>query len=101
MRLFRGAFLLLVTSIVSVSFVLSAEDLPETTYDESESMPFKSSPVVSVGPREETAPIPQLHTLRFCHRHQENMSAHRPERGTAEAHRLFRSIPILDHALRC
>ncbi len=45
----RPLLALLVILILNVSFAVPAEDVPETSYDESQSLPFDRIPVVSIG----------------------------------------------------
>jgi type IV secretory pathway protease TraF len=44
----RSVLVLLAALVLSVSFAVPAEDVPETAYDESESLPCGITPVVSV-----------------------------------------------------
>ena len=44
----RSALVLLVALFVSLAFAVPAEDVPETAYDESESLPYESTPVISI-----------------------------------------------------
>jgi hypothetical protein len=63
----RSALILLVALFVSLAYTLPAEDVPETTYDESECLPCESTPVLSIpvteavaqaaGPRARTCPL--------------------------------------------
>lgn len=45
MRNLRSFLVLLVVVVFGVSLAFPAEDLPETPYDESETLPFESTPV--------------------------------------------------------
>lgn len=54
----RSVLILLVTLVLGASFVLPQEDLPETAYDESESLPYEGTPVFSVALPECPSPQP-------------------------------------------
>ena len=48
MIVLRYALVVIVAFVLSSYSVVPAEDLPETTYDESESLPFETTPVLCV-----------------------------------------------------
>jgi len=60
MRVLGCALVLLVTFTLGLSFAVPAEDLPETPYDESESLPYEMTPSLSGGLVEESAPTLQI-----------------------------------------
>ena len=92
MRVLRSALVLLATFALSVSFAVSAEDLPETSYDESESLPYEMTPPLSGDLVQESAP-----TLQVVPKHALGRAGYR---GLA-AHHIPDSLIILDHSLRC
>lgn len=58
MRNFLPFLVLLLTSMFGVSLVLPAQDILETPYDESESLPLESTPVFSIQVRSFTSSVP-------------------------------------------
>ena len=44
----RSALVVIIALVLGVSFTVPAEDVPETAYDEPESLPCESTPVVSM-----------------------------------------------------
>jgi hypothetical protein len=44
----RSVLVLFVVLVLGVSFAVPAEDIPDTAYDKSESLPCESTPVVSI-----------------------------------------------------
>jgi hypothetical protein len=61
---------LLVVLVMSVSFAVPAEDAPETSYDESESLPFDGTPVLSLAAARIFERLPhrtrRLKVVRIC-----------------------------------
>ena len=99
----RSVLVLLVALALSVSFVVPAEDDPETSYDESESLPYESSPAVSVVEPEAAAPAPVgppcvLSFRRVCLR---RVKAQRLEQRAGPAYPICDSLTIFDHTFRC
>jgi hypothetical protein len=85
-----------------VSQVVSAEDVPETAYDESEAPPYVSTSVFSIavskgivaGAVRAIVPLPRFGSSR-------RLCAQRSERGAGRAYPLCDSLAILEHSLRC
>ena len=102
MRVLRSALVVLATFALSVSFAVSAEDLPETSYDESESLPYEMTPPLSGDLAQESAPTLHVATtvpssLFSTPKHASGRAGYR---GLA-AHHIPDSLIILDHSLRC
>ena len=102
MRVLRFALVLFATFALSVSFAAPAEDLPETAYDESESLPYEMTPPLSGDLVQESAPTLQVVPIApsdlFSTPRQALVRA--GYRGLA-AHQIPDSLIILDHSLRC
>lgn len=102
MRVLRFALVLFATFALSVSFAAPAEDLPETAYDESESLPYEMTPPLSGDLVQESAPTLQVVPIApsdlFSTPRQALVRA--GYRGLA-AHHIPDSLIILDHTLRC
>jgi hypothetical protein len=88
-----------------VSLAVPAEDVAETAYDESEALPYESTPLFSIEVPQASARIAKAKAelscdspLRFnsltkrCQRRRED---------NAGSHRVFDSLTILNHSLRC
>jgi len=99
----RSVLILLVALVLSVSFAVPAEDDPETQYDESESLPYESSPAVPVAEvvAAGLAPVRQPCVVRSCCGCLRRTSASRLEYKTGWAYPPSDSLFIVDHALRC
>jgi hypothetical protein len=98
MRVVRFALVLLAAFAISLSLALPAEDVPETPYDESESMPYESTPSVSIMPQE-SALAPKLNSPSQLHREaKRKMLAGRSEH---ESHPTCGSVITLDQTFRC
>jgi hypothetical protein len=100
MRRLRFVLVVLATFTLSLSFAVPAEDLPDTAYDESESLPYEMSlPLLSELAQESASarievilagdsfPKPELLLGRA--------------RSEPAAHPNSDSLIILDHSLRC
>ena len=63
----RFIFVLLIALVTSVLFAVPGKDAPETAYDESESLPCESAPIVSIGVPQDAAQTPgaRVRPLRF------------------------------------
>lgn len=103
--------------VLTLSFAVPAEDVPETPYDESASLPYVSAPVVSLTVPELIAKAPEVSSavpesvaegpaarprasrlrLGFVRR----PGAQPCDRGTRWAYPVSDSLTILDHSLRC
>ena len=98
MTVVRFALVLLAAFAIGLSLALPAEDVPETPYDESESMPYESTPSFSIMPQE-SALAPKLNYRSQLHREaKRKMPAGRPEH---ESHPTCDSVITLDQTFRC
>jgi hypothetical protein len=101
MAYLRSVFVLFVVLILSVSFAVPAEDVPETAYDESESPPCENTPVVSTAVPEtfgEASTVrPRASRLDSQRRH----GAPHLDNRKCRAYPNSDSLTILDHSLRC
>ena len=99
----RSVLVLLIALVLGVFFAIPAADLPETAYDESESLPYEGTPVVSIaGP----AIVAEKPAVRPCEwrprfRSLRTADAQLVERGAGWAHPICDSLIILDRSLRC
>ena len=100
------------TSSILVLFVLlgfglslgvPAEDVPETAYDESEALPYESTPLFSIAVSETVAKVPAVRSRASQLRCDSlrRLGAQHLEHGTSWAYRICDSLTILAHALRC
>ena len=102
MRVLRFALVLFATFALSVSFAAPAEDLPETAYDESESLPYEMTLPFSGDVVQESAPIFQVvpivpSSLFSTPKHASSQAGRRE----LAAHHRSNSLIILDQTLRC
>ena len=99
----RSVLVLLIALVMGVFFAIPAEDLPETAYDESESLPYEGTPVVSIAGPEIVVEKPAMRPCasRSHLRSLRTADAQFLERGTRWAHPICDSLPILDRSLRC
>jgi hypothetical protein len=103
MRKPRSALVLLVLLGLGVSVGVPAEDMPETAYDESETLPFEGTPPFSIVVPEAVAARPTLPTrvssrcfdltTRRCESHWKNRA--KTVRPSLDA------LTILSCSLRC
>ena len=101
-RVLHYAPVLLAACALCLSFAIRAEDVPETAYDESGSLPYESAPAVFIAVLKASTEVPALRPpcsrLRFC---SVRRCAHQhPDCGTRGLS-LSRSLAILHHSLRC
>ena len=103
MRKPRSALVLVLLLGFGVSLAVPAEDVPETPYDESEAVPYESTPVFSITVTQASGRIvkaelncgslPHLSSLiKPCNGRREN---------NGRLHRVSDSLTILNHSLRC
>jgi hypothetical protein len=112
----RRALILFIALVLTMSFAVPAEDVSETAYDESASLPYVSTCVISIAGREPVveasvvssavpeciaeAPAAPPYTSRLRLGFLRRPSELRDHR-TAWADRVPDSFPILNHSLRC
>jgi hypothetical protein len=120
MKRSRRALVLFAALVLTMFFAVPAEDVPETAYDESASLPYVSIRVVSLaGPEPvvaasvvssavpeciaEAATVrPRASRLRFGLQRRPGARLREGGEGrTGWAHHVFDSLTILDHCLRC
>jgi hypothetical protein len=99
----RSALVLLVALVLSVSFAVPAEDVPETAYDESESLPCESTPVVSVATPEtvEEAPAVRAGPSQLLRTSLKRLEVRRFDRWAELPCTVSPSLIILEHSFRC
>jgi hypothetical protein len=103
MRRSRSVLVLFVGLVFGLSFAIPAEDIPETLYDESESLPYESALPLSIVLQESDLVLQSVLTSGFqlpfdpIARRAEISSGQRKQ----PAHPMFASIPILNLCLRC
>jgi len=99
----RSVLVLFLVLIFGLSFTVPAEDIPETPYDESETLPFESTPGFSNVVQESGQTLHSVLTLAFpVHFHptavRDEILA---EQSPWITHRICDSLVILDRSLRC
>ena len=99
MRTLRSALVLLAAFALSLSFAVSAEDLPETAYDESESLSYEMTPLISAGLMQESARALQVVSNGKSSLPSE--SRRNAARAELSGHPVSDILTILDCALRC
>jgi hypothetical protein len=98
----RPCFLLILFVLLGfgLSLAVPAEDVPETAYDESEGLPYQSTPVVSIVVPDTVAPAPavrpRVSRFRLGSPRAQNLG-----HVTCRAYSVSASITILDHSFRC
>lgn len=94
------ALVLLAAFSLSLSFAVPVEDVPETAYDESEAVPYESTPLFSTELRQASRALRFSPILPFDLR---PAFSHDAVRAGWEltAHPIPGSLIILVHALRC
>lgn len=99
MRVFRIALVLLAALILSLFLAFPAEDVPETAQDESESLPYETTPLLSCDLVEESAT--SLSVVPIGWRDSRPALRHVVIRTELAWHPKSDSLTILVHALRC
>jgi hypothetical protein len=104
MRKPRSVLVLLLLLVFGVSLAVTAEDVPETPYDESETLPYESTPTLSNEVLQESGralpPTPIFASsfdTGFMTRRAEILA----ERSERSAHAISDSLIVLDHSFRC
>jgi hypothetical protein len=98
----RCILVVLATLTLCLSSAVPMEDDPETAYDESESLPYEMTPLLSGNIVQESASALQVVPIVLS----DSFSMPRQALGRAGcrklgAHRISDSLIILDHTLRC
>jgi hypothetical protein len=99
----RSVLVLLVALVLSVSFAVPAEDVPETAYDESESLPCESTPVVSIAASEtvEEAPAVRADASQLLRTSLRRVAVRCSDRWAELPCTVSPLLVILDHSFRC
>lgn len=98
MSVVHSFLVVLAALVLGLSFAVPVEDVPETLYDESETLPYESTPPFSIV-QQESALAPRLEfPPQFQRQAKRKMPAQPSER---ETHPICDSVIILDHSLRC
>jgi len=98
MRVLRSALVLFAAFALSLSLAVPVEDLPETPFDESESLPYEITPRCSVVQQQPGIALELEFPLQL---HLEAKGKGLARHSKSEAQPTFDSIAILDHSLRC
>jgi hypothetical protein len=98
MRVVRFALVLLAAFTLSSSFVIPADDVLETPYDESEALPYETTPSFSIIQQESALALRLEFPLQFHRDAKRKMLAEQSER---DAHPFCDSVIVLDHSFRC
>ena len=97
MQVLRPALVLLAAFALSLSFVIPAEDLVNTAYDDSEVLPYESTLPFSIT-QDESVLAPKQ---EFPPQQREGKRRMLAEPSEREARPTCDSVTILDHSLRC
>jgi hypothetical protein len=97
----RSTLVLFVALILSVSFAVPAENVPETAYDESESLPCESAPVVSLTAPEISAKAVEPRASRPLLESSSKPSTPSIDDKRRRTYRSTDFLTNLDHLLRC
>jgi hypothetical protein len=99
----RSALVVLLLLSFGVSLPVSTEDVPETPYDESETLPCESTPVFSIAMLEPFAETPasQCRVPVFRLVAPKRLGSRHPGHWADLSRSSFISITNLAHALRC
>ena len=100
MRTGRSVLVLLVAAVFVLSLVFPTEDLPETTYDESETLPYKSAPLVASAPAPDRLSGATTKSDCFWALSVATGLKTAPRRQVRSCHAIS-SLAILDHEFRC
>ncbi|HEX4920288.1 MAG TPA: hypothetical protein VFV92_06060 [Candidatus Bathyarchaeia archaeon] len=98
MQVLRSTLVLLAAFALSVSFVIPAQDLLETAYDESEVLPYERTLPFCIS-QNESALAPKREFPRQFQREVKQKILAEPSEH--EAQPICDSVTILDHSLRC
>ena len=99
----RSVFVLLLLLMLGVCLVVPAENVPETPYDESEALPYESTPVWSVVAPQASGRIAQgelscNYPFRF---NSSGKSCYSSCGSSLQSRCVPASVIVLDHAFRC
>ena len=99
----RSVLVVLAAFVLSLSFAVPAGDVAETSYDESESLPWESTPVVSIAAPKtvEEAPAVRAGVPQLLRTSQKRLSVRRSDRWAESPCTVSHSLIILNHSFRC
>jgi hypothetical protein len=99
----RCVLVVLAAFALSLSFAVPAEDVPETPYDESEALPYESTPPFSVMLQESARVLQSMltPTFPFCFHPTARRDEILTEQSARIPHPISDSVTILNHSLRC
>lgn len=104
MTTLRGVFILLVALVLGIFFVLPQEDLPETAYDESESLPYEGAPLFSSDAVQDAVdpalPVP-VYGFPVCLVSPTGRDEIQAAQGERATHPVSELLVILNQSLRC
>ena len=83
-----------------VSLIASAEDVPDTAYDESETLPYVCSSVVSTATPKVVVPAPGRRTVVAVFHHA-SLTGFGSQHQASSPFPICDSLTILDRSLRC
>ena len=104
MRTPHCAFIALVIVVAALSFAVSAEDVPETDYDESESLPYQSEVVFSLAVPQSVAKTSARRAprdLQLQVASSRTRCSHPFDQRPGSAYPISYSLTVLDCILRC
>jgi hypothetical protein len=99
MKLVRSAFVLLAICSLNLSLAVPREDVSETTYDESESLPSTMPPLLSCDPAQQSARAGENVPIVLCDSHAE--FRHIGFLEELAGHPIHDSLVIVNFVLRC
>jgi hypothetical protein len=99
----RCVLVVLAALALGLSFAVPVEDVPETPYDESEALPYESTPVFSIMLRESAGVLQSVLTPAFSLHFHPTVGGDEilTEQWARIPHPIRVSVTILDHSLRC
>ena len=99
----RSVLVLFLALIFGLSFTIPAEDIPETPYDESETLPYESIPVFANVVQESAQILRAVLTLAFPLHFNPTASGDESlaKQWARAPHPICGSVTIRDHSLRC
>jgi len=98
----RSILVLLVAFLLGMYLTIPAEGVPETAYDESDSLPYECTLLFSVEiPKPFTDAPAVLTPVSILRSNSLGLCAYRPVRRTSLSFQISGSLIILDHAFLC
>jgi len=98
----RSVLVLSLVLVLGLSFAVPAEDIPETAYDESETLPYESAPLFSLVQESVRAPESVLtRAFPLAFRPTARGDKTLAEQSGRKPHAIRVSVTILNHSFRC